>query len=102
MDPALAPHFYSSSTMADYVGLPPASASTTSLFSTALPSIISIDSLNSCSAASPYNLPFPSAANALPTDLVANDTDDIWRGSSIASLRRKAVEYQAGSGHAYK
>lgn len=33
---------------------------------------------------------------------MTNDNDDIWRGSSIASLRRKAVEYQSGSNNNYK
>ncbi len=102
MDPSLAPHFYSSSTMADYVSLPPPSASTTSFFSTALPSIINIDPLNSCSSGSPYNLPFAPTSTTFSTDIITNDNDDIWRGTSIASLRRKAVEYQAGSNNNYK
>jgi len=33
---------------------------------------------------------------------MSNDNEDIWRGSSIASLRRKAVEYQAGTNNNYK
>jgi len=102
MDQSLAPHFYSSSAMSDYVGLPPSSAPTTALFSTGLPSIINIDPLNSCSSGSSYNLPFPSSSTILNTDIITNDHDDIWRGSSIASLRRKAVEYQAGNNNNYK
>ena len=102
MDQSLAPHFYSSSAMVDYVSLPPPSAPTSSLFSTSLPSIINIDPLNSCSSASSYNLPFPTSATTLTADIITNDHDDIWRGSSIASLRRKAVEYQAGSNNSYK
>ena len=99
MDQSLAPHFYSSSAMTDYVNLPPPHPPTTSLFSTTLPSIINIDPLNSCSAVSSYNLPFPSSSTTHTTD---NDNDDIWRGSSIAALRRKAVEYQAGNNNNYK
>jgi len=102
MDQSLAPHFYSSSAMSDYVSLPPPSAPSTSFFSTTLPSIINIDPLNSCSSGSSYNLPFPPTSTTLPTDIITNDHDDIWRGSSIASLRRKAVEYQAGSNNNYK
>ncbi|CAF1181193.1 unnamed protein product [Adineta steineri] len=98
IDQSLAPHFYSSSAMVDYVGLPPSSASTTSFFSTTLPSIINIDPLNSCSSGSSYNLSFPSST----TDLITNDNDDIWRGSSIASLRRKAVEYHVGNNNNHK
>ncbi len=85
--------------MADYVSLPPPSAQSTSFFSTTLPSIMNIDPLNSGSS---YNLPFPPSSATLSTDIITNDNDDIWRGSSIASLRRKAVEYQAGSNNNYK
>ncbi|CAF1204078.1 unnamed protein product, partial [Adineta ricciae] len=103
MDQSLTPHFYSSTAMADYVNLPPPSAaSTTSLFSSALPSIINIDPLNSCSSVSSYNLPFPSSSSTLAVDVMTTDNEDIWRGSSIASLRRKAVEYQAGSNNNFK
>jgi hypothetical protein len=102
MDQSLTPHFYSSSAMADYVSLPPPPPTTTSLFSTALPSIINIDPLNSCSSASSYNLPFPPSSTTLAADIITNDNDDIWRGSSIAALRRKAVEYQAGNNNNYK
>lgn len=102
MDQSLAPHFYSTSAMADYVSLPPPSTSTSSFFSTTLPSIINIDPLNSCSTSSTYSLPFPPTSTTLSNDLITNDNDDIWRGSSIASLRRKAVEYQAGSNNIYK
>lgn len=91
MDPSLVSPFYSS----DYVSAPapPASATSSSFFSATLPSIINIDPLHSCSTSSTtYNLPFSST----------NDVDDLWRGSSIASLRRKAVEYQASSISQYK
>lgn len=88
--------------MADYVNLPSTSTPSTSFFSTALPSIINIDPLNTCSSTSTYNLPFPHPPPVPSTDSMANETDDLWRGSSIASLRRKAVEYQAGSNTIYK
>ncbi|CAF1201245.1 unnamed protein product [Rotaria sordida] len=102
IDQSLAPHFYSSSAMTDYVSLPPPPAPPTSLFSTTLPSIINIDPLNSCSSGSSYNLSFPPSSTTFTSDVITNDNDDIWRGSSIASLRRKAVEYQAGSNDNYK
>ena len=102
MDQSLTPHFYSSSTMVDYVNLPPPPAPPTSFFSTGLPSIMSIDPLNSCSTGSSYNLPFVPPSTTLSSDIISNDTDNVWRGSSIASLRRKAVEYQAGSNNNYK
>ena len=89
--------------MVDYVSLPSstsAAASTSSLFSSTLPSIINADPLHSC--ATSYNLSFPPSGTALSTDLLANEHEDIWRGSSIAALRRKAVEYQAGSSTHYK
>ncbi|CAF3723751.1 unnamed protein product [Rotaria socialis] len=107
IDQSLTPHFYSSSAMVDYASLPPpppssSSAPTTSLFSTGLPSIINIDPLNPCSSGSSYNLSFPTSATTFTSDALINDNDDIWRGSSIASLRRKAVEYQAGNNDTYK
>ena len=75
MDPSLVPSFYPS----DYVPAPP--------------SIINIDPLHPCSSGSTtYNLPFGST----------NEAEDLWRGSSIAALRRKAVEYQASSISQYK
>ena len=99
MDPSFVPQFYTSNTMSDYVSLPPPSASTSSLFSTALPSIMSMDPLHSCSpSSSSYTVPFASVS----TDLLTNDHEDLWRGSSIAALRRKAVEYQAGGSTPYK
>ena len=88
--------------MADYVSLPPPAAPATSFFSATLPSIIGIDPLHSCPPGSSYNLPFVSSSTTLSTDVVTNETDNVWRGSSIASLRRKAVEYQAGSQNNYK
>lgn len=102
MDPSLTSHFYPSSTMADYVNLPPPPAPSTSFFSTALPPIISIDPLNSCSTGSSYSLPFVPPSTTLSADTISNETDYVWRGSSIASLRRKAVEYQTGSNQNYK
>jgi hypothetical protein len=87
--------------MADYASsTSAAAASTSSLFSSALPSIINIDPLHSC--ATSYNLSFPPPGTALSTDLLTNEHEDIWRGSSIAALRRKAVEYQASSSTHYK
>jgi hypothetical protein len=102
MDQSLAPHFYPSNAMVDYVSLPSSSVSSGPFFPTALPSIINIDPLNSCSSGSAYNLPFAPTSATLSSDIITNDSDDIWRGSSIASLRRKAVEYQAGSNNNYK
>lgn len=89
--------------MADYVSLPaPTAPPPPSLFSTGLPPIINIDQLNPCSSGSSYNLSFPSASTTFTSDVTNNDNDDIWRGSSIASLRRKAVEYQTSSHDNYK
>ncbi|CAF1487277.1 unnamed protein product [Adineta steineri] len=101
MDQTLPPHFYTSNAITDYVNVPPPRPPppppppSTSLFSGALPSIINIDSINSSSSSTSYNLTFSSPSTTISSGLTTNGNEDIWRGSSIATLRRKAVEYQA-------
>ncbi|CAF4170209.1 unnamed protein product [Adineta steineri] len=100
MDQTLPPHFYTSNAITDYVNVPPPRPlppppPSTSLFSGSLPSIINIDSINSSSPSTSYNLTFSSPSTTISSGLTTNGNEDIWRGSSIATLRRKAVEYQA-------
>lgn len=90
MDSSIVGPFYAATSMADYASIPQnGSGPSSSLFSTSLPSIINMDPIHNCS-------PFPSA------DLLNNEHEQLWRGSSIASLRRKAVEYQVGTQQNYK
>ncbi|CAF2853012.1 unnamed protein product [Rotaria sp. Silwood2] len=98
MDQTCSPHFYSSNAMTACICVPPPPHS---LFSTSLPSIINVDPINLCSSSS-YNLPFPPASTTISTHLIANGDEAIWRGSSIATLRRKAVEYQVGHSSNYR
>ncbi|CAF1461049.1 unnamed protein product [Rotaria sordida] len=74
MDQICSSHFYSSSAMTDYICMPPSSSS---LFSTSLPSIINIDPINSSSSSSSYNLLFPSVCATISTHILGNGDEDI-------------------------
>ncbi|CAF3978684.1 unnamed protein product [Rotaria sordida] len=84
MDQICSSHFYSSSAMTDYICMPPSSSS---LFSTSLPSIINIDPINSSSSSSSYILLFSSVYATISTHILGNGDEDIWRSSSIATPR---------------
>ncbi|CAF0878994.1 unnamed protein product [Rotaria sordida] len=74
MDQICSLHFYSSSATTDYICMPPSSSS---LFSTPLPTLINIDPINSSSSSSSYNLLFPSVCATISKHILGNGDEDI-------------------------